>query len=332
MALSLSRSVHVIDSHTAGHPTRVILGGLPPLQGKTVKERRDDFRARYDWLRPMLLQEPRGHAAMVCAVVTPSSEADFGAFYISSYVYLDMCGHGTIGLAKTLVATGQVDPVQGPGRFSLETPAGIVGVDVVCERGAVTGIRIANVPCHVVERALQVDVPDHGPIRVDIAYGGGTFAIVDAAALGWKIEPDNTSELCRRGTAIKEAVNAMWSRDTAAGGGARVGSILFYEDLGRDHARHLVVLERNKFDRSPCGTGTSARLALLHDQGRLAPGVAFTAEGVLGTRFECRIESISRDAETVRVHPTILGNAHITAFSNLVVEEGDPLAAGFLCR
>lgn len=330
MSIATARSVQVVDSHTAGHPTRVIAGGLPPLQGASVKARRDDFRERYDWLRPMLLHEPRGHAAMVGAILTESTAAEFGVFYISSYIYLDMCGHGTIGLAKTLVALGLVDISAGSHTISLETPAGIVGVEILAEGGRVTGVRIANVPCYVVERDVRVEVPGLKPVRLDIAYGGGYFGIVDATALGWAIRPDQTLELCRCATDIKAAVNAAAPPDL--GRKERVASILLYEDLGPASARNLVVLDRHKFDRSPCGTGTSARLALLHAQGRIAEGQPFRAEGVLGTHFECRIDRVSTSSEGPCIHPSILGNAHITAFSTLIVEEGDPLAAGFLCR
>jgi proline racemase len=322
MAVSFTRSVQVVDSHTAGHPTRVILGGLPPLAGESVRAQRDDFRARHDSLRPTLLHEPRGHAAMVAGILVPSRVADFGAFFISTYVYLDMCGHGTIGLAKTLAATGQIDVAGGSRSFTLETPAGVVTVGIEAHGGKVTAIRIDNVAAHVLERRVEIDVPGLAKITADIAYGGGRFAMVDAKELAWPIRPDTTSDLCRKGAAIKAALNARPGKDGSA------GSVLFHEDLGPRRARHLVVLEGNKFDRSPCGTGTSARLAVLHDEGKLGTGEEFIAEGVLGTSFRSRIERISSEG----IHPSIIGNAHLTAFSTIVVEEGDPLAGGFLCR
>jgi proline racemase len=330
--LAIARSFQVVDSHTAGHPTRAILGGLPPLAGASVRERRDDFRGRYDWLRPMLLHEPRGHAAMVGAVLTHSATADFGAFFISSYIYLDMCGHATIGLAKTLAATGQLDIAAGQRDFTLETPAGPVGVALEVGDDGASGVTIANVPSHVLERDLAIDVPDIGMVRLDIAYGGNRYAIVDAAAHGWPLRADDVSGICRRGGAIKAVVNRQ-SRDAPGSpADARIDSVLFYEDLAEGRARHLVVLEANKFDRSPCGTGTSARLALLHAQGRLDAGTEFVAEGILGTHFRCRIERTWMEGGRTQIAPRVTGNAHITAFSTLVVENGDPLAAGFLCR
>ncbi|MEZ5925047.1 MAG: proline racemase family protein [Hyphomicrobiaceae bacterium] len=329
MSITFERSVQVIDSHTAGHPTRVILGGLPKLEGDSVKAQRDDFRENHDALRPALLHEPRGHAAMVGAVVVPSRVADVGAFFISSYVYLDMCGHGTIGLAKTLAAIGEIEvPKTGERCFTLETPAGVVGVAVETRDGQVVAIRIDNVDCHVLERSLTVEVDGLGQVDAATAYGGGVFAIVDAKALGLEIAPDNVSELCRIGARIKAGLNSRPGLATAH----KVGSVLLHQDLGERHARHLVVLERNKFDRSPCGTGTSARLAVLHAAGRLGVGEDFRAEGVLGTEFLCRIERVGETGGAGFVSPSIRGLAHITAFSTLVIEASDPLAAGFLCR
>ena len=329
MAVRFIRSVQVVDSHTGGHPTRVILGGLPALRGDTVKSQRDDFRARFDALRPQLLHEPRGHAAMVGAVLVPSRVADFGVFYISSYVYLEMCGHGTIGLGKTLAAIGQLPvPEAGSTSFTLETPAGVVTVGVETAGGTVARIRIDNVPCHVIERQVRVEPPGLPAIVTDTAYGGGVFAMVDAKALGWPIVPDQASDLCRKGAVIKQALNARQGLPEAN----KVGSVLFYEDLGPRHARHMVVLEASKFDRSPCGTGSSARLAVLHDKGRIGAGETFRAEGILGATFDLAIERATGSGANATIEPSIRGNAHLTAFSTLVVEEGDPLAGGFLCR
>lgn len=158
--LTVSSSFSVIDSHTAGHPTRVILSGIPKLSGQTVLERRDDFRTRFDGLRPALLHEPRGHAAMVGLVPVHSDIADYGAFFISSYVYLDMCGHGTIGFAKTLAFTGQISPATGDS-FTLETPAGVVTVGLVwSDSGALDAVRIRNVPSYLgLEGLTAVDYP-----------------------------------------------------------------------------------------------------------------------------------------------------------------------------
>ncbi len=318
------QAFQVIDTHTVGHPTRAIMGGLPPLEGDTVLARRDDFKARHDRLRGQLIHEPRGHAAMVAAVMTDSREADFGAFFISSYVYLDMCGHATIGLARTLAATGQVDLTSGPGHFTLETPAGIVGVDVSkAMDGAVTA-SIANVPAYVETDGITVDVDGIGPVDATIACCGGRFALVDTAGRNWPIEPDNAGELCRLGNAIKASLNAAVDEP--------VGSVLFFRDDDDRHARHLVVLESNKFDRSPCGTGTSARLAALHAAGKLNVGDDFIAESVLGAHYRCRIDEVLHENGRAAIRPRVAGEAYLSAFSTLMVEDCDPLPDGFLFR
>jgi proline racemase len=244
----------VIDTHTAGHPTRAILGGLPPVRGASVLARRDDFRNRLDHLRPQLLHEPRGHAAMVGAILTESSQADFGAFFISSYVYLDMCGHATIGLARTLVASGQVAQGEEATSFTLETPAGVVTVGVSrAQDGAITA-SIRNVPARLEVPAKTVAVEGLGSIDLQIAYCGGRFVLVDAAALDLTIEPDRAGELCRKAAAIKAAVNADLSEPA--------GSVLFYRDAasggaGSPQVRPLALRHRHQRAacRAPCGRG-----------------------------------------------------------------------------
>ena len=318
------RAYQVIDTHTVGHPTRAIMGGLPPLTGDTVLARRDDFKARHDNLRGQLIHEPRGHAAMVAAVMTDSRAADFGAFFISSYVYLDMCGHATIGLARTLAATGQVDIDSGPAHFTLETPAGIVGVDVSkADDGAVTA-SIANVPAYVEIDRVTVEVDGIGKVDATVACCGGRFALVDTDGRNWPIEPDNASELCRLGNVIKASLNGVVDEP--------VGSVLFFRDDDQRRARHLVVLESNKFDRSPCGTGTSARLAALHAAGKIDVGEQFIAESVLGAHYRCRIDDVLQENGRVAVRPRVAGEAYLSAFSTLMVEDCDPLADGFLFR
>ena len=318
------QTFQVIDTHTAGHPTRAIMGGLPPLNGGSVLARRDDFKNRLDHLRGRLLHEPRGHAAMVGAVMTESTVADFGAFFVSSYVYLDMCGHATIGLARTLVATGQVELGDEPSSFTLETPAGIVTVTVTrAQDGAVTA-SILNVPSYVERENFKCVVPEVGTVDATIVCCGGRFILVDATAHGIAIEPENGSAFCRLGLAIKQAANTVLAE--------AAGSVLFYCDLDRTHARHLVALEANKFDRSPCGTGSSARLAALHAKGRLDVGETFQAESVLGLRYRCRIEETIEHKGHAAIRPRVDGEAWLSAFSTLVVEDNDPLANGFLCK
>lgn len=260
---------------------------------------------------------------MVAAIITGSRIADVGAFFISSYVYLDMCGHGTIGLAKTLVTTGQIDLEKRPS-FTLETPAGVIAIDLSTTDGELEAVSLLNVPAYVEHPSVTVELPEEKPIELAIAYSGCRYALVDADRLGWTITPDGTTSMCVRGAAIKTVLHDQH--------GLAADSILFYQDLEPGRSRHLVVLESNKFDRSPCGTGSSARLALLVAEGRLQEEASLIAEGVLGTSFRLQVEKIASGEGRQTVTARITGQAYITAFSTLVIEAGDPLAAGFLCR
>jgi proline racemase len=323
--MHVQRSFSVIDSHTAGHPTRVVRSGIPPLEGTTVKEQRDYFQTHYDDLRGLLLHEPRGHAAMVAAVPVPSRTADYGVFFISSYIYLDMCGHGTIGFAKTLAATGELEA--GRPRFSLETPAGQVDVELAWDNaGEVASVTLTNVASYLGTRDVTLSLPDGRSLKADLAYGGVWYAVVDAAEAGLTIAPDRVGEAMRLGESVKSAYRSLAA--TRPDLPQVEPSVLFVAEDGPSESQHLVVLANNKFDRSPCGTGTSARLAQLHARGRLAVGQQYRAKSVLGTSFDAVIESVDHDGA---VTPRISGTAHLTAFSTIVCEGSDPLAQGFLC-
>lgn len=318
-----SRLFTVIDSHTAGHPTRTVMAGIPPLRGHSVREQRDDFRNSHDGLRTLLLHEPRGHAAMAAAVPVPSREADQGLFFIFSYIYADMCGHATIGYIASLAAMGALPQSFEQNGMSIETPAGVVHVTGTFEAGKLTSVLLRNVPSFVLASDIVSEVDGLGRVTCDIAYSGITYALVDADRVDLPFDVDHASRWCRAGMAIKETLNAR-------SGVPQVGSVLFYHSV-EGGARHLVVLAGNKFDRSPCGTGTSARLAQLHARGQLAIGAPYRAENILGVPFEAKVAELAKTSDgKPAVIPEVRGMAHVTAFSTLVLESDDPLPAGFL--
>ncbi|UPJ76786.1 proline racemase family protein (plasmid) [Bradyrhizobium sp. 187] len=317
-----SRLFTVIDSHTAGHPTRTVMAGIPVLRGNSVREQRDDFRNNHDGLRTLLLHEPRGHAAMAAAVPVASREADQGLFFIFSYVYADMCGHATIGYIASLAATGALPQGFEQNGMSIETPAGIVRVTGTFDAGQLTSVLLRNVPSFVLASDVVSEVEGLGTVTCDIAYSGITYALVDADKLDLPFSIDHASRWCRVGLGIKEALNQS--------GVPKVDSVLFYQSI-TGGGRHLVILAGNKFDRSPCGTGTSARLAQLHARGQLAVGAHYRAENILGVPFEAKIAELGRGHDgQPAVIPEVRGMAHITGFSTLVLETDDPLPAGFL--
>ncbi|WP_409190214.1 proline racemase family protein [Bradyrhizobium sp. RDM4] len=318
-----SRLFSVVDSHTAGHPTRTVTAGIPSLRGHSVREQRDDFRNTHDGLRTLLLHEPRGHAAMAAAVPVPSREADQGLFFIFSYVYADMCGHATIGYIASLAAMGALPQGFEQSGMSIETPAGIVHVTGTFEAGRLTSVLLRNVPSSVLASDIVSEVEGLGAVTCDIAYSGITYALVDADQINLPFDIVHASQWCRAGIAIKEALNARREMP-------QVGSVLFYRSI-EGGAQHLVILAGNKFDRSPCGTGTSARLAQLHARGQLAIGASYRAESILGVPFEAKIAGLTHANDgKPAVIPEVRGMAHVTAFSTLVLEADDPLPAGFL--
>lgn len=318
-----SRLFNVVDSHTAGHPTRTVMSGIPPLRGRTVLEQRNDFRDNHDGLRTLLLHEPRGHTAMAAAVPVPSREADQGLFFVFSYSYADMCGHATIGYVASLAAMGALPPHFQKNGMSIETPAGIINVDGTFEEGRLTSVILRNVPSYLAASDVVVRPNGFGDIVCDIAYGGITYAIVDAKQINLPLEMHQVSRWCQAGMAIKDSLSTKPDIPP-------VSSILFHQPIDGG-GRHLVILAANKFDRSPCGTGTSARLAQLHARGKLAVDMPYRAENILGIPFDARIVATAQaDDGRAAVIPEIRGMAHISAFSTIVLEEGDPLPAGFL--
>lgn len=329
--ITFNASFSVVDSHTAGHPTRVVLSGIPQLAGKTVLDKRDYFRENYDHLRPGLLHEPRGHAAMVGLIPVASDIADFGCFFISSYVYLDMCGHGTIGYAKTLAASGQISPLTGD-KFTLETPAGLVTVYLTWgSSGSLDSVRLANVPSFVGLEDFKFHLDGFGEVHTDIVYAGMWYALVDADALGIALEPENVSDILLIGSRAKAALKEL-TKDISLFADRPAPSVLFYKQHKPDTSTHLLVLEKNKFDRSPCGTGTSARLTQLLHKGLLNKDQIYYARNVLGIEFTANYaDSVSVDGREAIV-VEVEGNAYITAYSTILVEQNDPLSKGFLCR
>lgn len=317
------RIFNVIDSHTAGHPTRTIFAGVPPLTGKTVLEQRDFFRDHHDELRGLLLHEPRGHAAMFGAVPVASQIADQGLFFISSYVYLDMCGHATIGYVASLAATGSLPPHFEARGMSIETPAGVIHVSGDFVDGELRSVILKNVSCYVTFAEVSVDIDEKKALTCDIAYSGITYALVNAQEFDIPFTIQQAQQWCKLGMRIKAAINS-------ASESHNVGSILFYNEIDGG-SQHLVVLADNKFDRSPCGTGTSARLAQLASRGKINKGERYRAESILGIPFYGEVlENRSLDDGREAIVPEIRGMAHISAISTLILEEDDPLRLGFL--
>jgi proline racemase len=320
-----------VDSHTEGMPTRVITGGLGPIPGSSMQERRLYFEEHLDDLRLLLMREPRGHSAMSGAFLQPPTrpDADWGVLFVEVSGLLPMCGHGTIGVATVLVETGMVAVTEPETVIRLDTPAGLVEATVAVSEGRAERVRLRNVPAFVAALDASVDVGSLGTVTYDMAYGGNFYALIAAASVG--LEPVPAQELIDRGLEIISAINAsalpVHPVDPAIRGCKHV---VFYAP-GRDgaDARNATAIHPGWLDRSPCGTGTSARMAALHARGELALGESFVNESIIGSRFTGRLlEEVSLGSVTAVV-PEVSGRAWITGMSQYLLDPTDPFPAGF---
>lgn len=306
------KRLHVIDSHTGGEPTRLVLNGFPELTGATIAEQLHSLRTDHDSWRRACLLEPRGNAVLVgalyCAPVTPG--ATCGVIFFNNAGYLGMCGHGTIGLVASLHYLGRI----APGLHTVDTPVGPVTA-TLHDDGAVT---LGNVPAYRYRQQVEVRVPGHGVVRGDIAWGGNWFFLVSEH--GQRLQMDNVDALTEYTWAM---LKALEDQGIHGADGALIDHIELFADDAHAHSRNFVMCPGKAYDRSPCGTGTSAKLACLAADGKLAPGETWVQASITGSQFEARYEW---DGE--RVRPFITGRAYMTADSTLLIDELDPFAWG----
>jgi 4-hydroxyproline epimerase len=304
--------IQAIDSHTGGEPTRVIVGGFPDLGTGSMAERLEVFRRDHDRLRPAIVCEPRGHSAIVgallCEPVDPSAAA--GVIFFNNVGYLGMCGHGTIGLVKTLEYIGRISA----GLHKIETPAGTVEAELHTD-GQVS---ITNVASYRHAQGMTVEVPGHGIVTGDVAYGGNWFFLIGDHSLS--IELENLRELTEFTAAVR---NALASNGVTGKDGAEIDHVeLFAPTPGAD-SRNFVLCPGLEYDRSPCGTGTSAKLACLYADGKLKEGETWRQESVIGSVFEGAIR-----VKSGKIIPIISGTASVTAELDLILDPEDPYRFG----
>jgi proline racemase len=331
--LRAARTIAAVDSHTEGMPTRVITGGVAPIPGETMAERRLHFLAHMDDLRLLLMREPRGHGAMSGAILQPPTrpDADWGVLFIEVSGCLPMCGHGTIGVATVLVETGMVAVTEPETIVRLDTPAGLVEVRVAVRDGRAESVTLRNVPSFLHGRDRTVHVPGFGPVTYDMAFGGNFYALLPAAAVGLAVDPARADELIRGGLAVMAAINAadrpVHPADARIGGCHHV--VLHAPGTDGADARAATAIHPGWLDRSPCGTGTSARMAALHARGELALDRPWVSESVIGTRFTGRLVAETEVAGVPAVVPEITGRAWLTGMAQYLLDRDDPFPAGF---
>lgn len=303
--------IRVVDSHTEGEPTRVVVSGGPDLGGGPLRGRVERFRERHDAFRRQLVDEPRGSPIAVGALLcAPVARVASGVIFFNNAGYLGMCGHGTIGVLATLRHLGRV---AAPGTYDIETPVGVVSTELHSENE----VSFTNVPSFRHRTDVVVDVPGYGSVRGDVAWGGNWFFLVDEPSI--ELRQEEIPSLIERTLAIRRALVA---RGITGADGAEIDHVELSGPPQRSDAdgRNFVLCPGGAYDRSPCGTGTSAKMACLYAEGALADGEIWRQESIIGTRFVGRI--VLRDGA---LYPTIRGSAYITGEAELLIDPADPL-------
>ncbi|TDW81367.1 MULTISPECIES: proline racemase family protein [Kribbella] len=328
------RTISAIDSHTEGMPTRVVTGGVGVVPGATMAERREYFIKHLDDLRLFLMNEPRGHAAMSGAILQPPTraDADWGVLYIEVSGLLPMCGHGTIGVATVLVESGMVEVTEPVTEVRLDTPAGLVVVDVAVSNGRAEHVTLRNVPAYSHALDASVEVPGLGRVTYDMAYGGNFYAILPLEQLGIPFDRAEKDRILKAGLDIMDAINATDRPVHPLDPGINGCKHVQFTAPGLDGAdsRNAMAIHPGWFDRSPCGTGTSARMAQLHARGELALDTDFVNESFIGTRFTGRLIEETTVGPHAAVVPTVTGRAWITGTANYLLDPDDPFPTGFV--
>ena len=332
--------VSVTEYHTAGEPFRIVTGGIGPILGQTILEKRRFAQERLDHVRRLVINEPRGHADMYgCFITEPVSEgAAFGTLFFHNEGYSTACGHGTIALATWALEHGIVEPAAGTGEtvIAIDVPSGPVEAVAKVEAGRVTSVRFRNVPAFVY--ATGIPVPSvAGDLVADVAFGGAFYAIVDAKELGVAVAPENLDTLIRLGRSIKAAImDKLDVRHPEEPELRGIYGVIFCQREpdadGRMCQRNVTVFADGAVDRSPCGSGTSARLAHLFHRGQLGIGDELLHRSIIGTEFTGRITGLVRSAGQDAVITEVTGSAHLTGTHQFILEPDDPLGTGYLLR
>lgn len=323
-----------IDTHTGGNPTRTVLTGLPELKGETMAEKMLDMKANHDWIRKFLMNEPRGHDVMSGALmVTPCrSDADAGVIFIETGGYLPMCGHDTIGFCTALIEAGMVEVIEPYTYIHLDTPAGLVKTRVKVTNGKAKEVTFTNVPSFLLT-SVEIDVEGMGNVHCDIAYGGNFYGIIDARKLGISLTPDNASHIIEQAITIRNMINenveVVHPLYPFIKG---LTHIEFFTDPVHPEAdlKNTVIVPPGGIDRSPCGTGTSAKLALMYSQQEISVNEFFTYESIVGTLFKARIIEETNVDEYIAIIPEVTGSAWVMGMHRFYYNERDPLKEGFL--
>jgi proline racemase len=326
------RHVIAIDSHAGGEPARIIVGPLLWKKCENMTQKKEYFEEKYAALRRSLIFEPRGHDNMFGAVICEACDetADFGIFFLESNECLNMCGHGTIATVTSLIELGVID-VEGMTEKTvrLDTPAGLVEARAAIEGGRAMSVSFKNVPSFVFHRECKAELPGFGEFHFDVSFGGNVFAQLPIGQFGLGVELKNSKHLAKMGTEIREIANKAVSVRHPAKPIDYIDHVTFYDyDEEKRHLKHCVVMGREQIDRSPCGTGTSAFLALLSAKGLLGTGETLTSESILGTRFQGKLLEKTQYFGYDAVIPEVSGTGYVTGIQQFLIDSKDPFKEG----
>ena len=332
----MSKSTFVcIDAHTCGNPVRVIKKGGPKLIGKTMSEKRQHFLKEYDWIRKGLMFEPRGHDMMSGSILYPphNPENDFAILFIETSGCLPMCGHGTIGTITIAIEEGLIKP-KIPGKIRMEAPAGLVEIDYQQTGNKVDWVRLTNVKSYLAAEDLSVECPELGEIIFDVAYGGNYYAIVDPQENFSGIHDFTASKIIQYSQVVRDRINEKYPNKFVHPENETIKDVSHMLWTGNpidstSSGRNAVFYGDKAIDRSPCGTGTSARLAQLYAKGKLKVGEDFIHESFIGSKFVGRIEEITQLNNNLAIIPSIKGWAKVYGYNTIIIDDDDPYAHGF---
>lgn len=332
---ALSAPIVTVDSHTAGEPTRLVVDGLPPLPGDTINDRRLHLMNEMDYVRRLLMHEPRGHRDMFGAVLTEpvTSEASFGLIYMDGRRYPYLCGHATIGAVTILIDAGVIEAQEPETVVHIDSPSGRITARAYVEHGRTQSVGFQAESSLVYASDQTLHVPEMGDLTVDVVLTGGFFVMVDAEEAGLDLSSENADTLIDLGMHLTDLANEQFSvqhpqRDYID----TVDVVEFYGpgDDGVADGKSAVIFSEAHIDRSPCGTGTCAKMALLHHRGELNVGERYVNEGILGTTFEAHIREEREIAGYPAIIPEVRGSAHVTGVHRFVLDRNDPFQEGFL--
>lgn len=335
--MKATKVINTVESHTMGEPTRIVTGGVPKIPGKTMAEKMEYMEKNMDYLRTMLMLEPRGHNDMFGAIFTEPcvDEADIGVIFMDGGGYLNMCGHGSIGSATCAVEMGMVPVTEPYTDIVLEAPAGIIKAKVKVENGKAKEVSIVNVAAFLYKKDIEVSVPDFGKLTLDISFGGSFFAMVKASDVGIDLIPKNAQQLNDLGMKIIHAVNEQVEIQHPILKHIKTVDLCeFYAPAKSEDAdvQNVVVFGQGQVDRSPCGTGTSAKLADLYARGEIEVGGQIVNESIICTKFTGKVLSKAKVGEFDGIIPEITGSAYVTGFSQYLVDPDDPVKHGFILK